>query len=121
MRRRFPRSLHVSVGDQVSDERCRLGDNDQRRGALPNNDHVETRLRVSNELMTTSPRRFLTTHAGSLVRPIELVESMISRELGEPIDDREYEETLRVAVQTVVTQQVQVGIDIISDGEFGKT
>jgi len=55
-----------------------------------------------------SEHRILTTHVGSLVRPAELRAS--------PSDDH-----LRQAVAQVVEQQKETGIDIVSDGEYGKS
>jgi 5-methyltetrahydropteroyltriglutamate--homocysteine methyltransferase len=39
---------------------------------------------------------------------------------GEPIDQAAYEQELRTQVVDVVARQAQAGIDIVSDGEFGK-
>jgi 5-methyltetrahydropteroyltriglutamate--homocysteine methyltransferase len=65
--------------------------------------------------------RILTTHAGSLIRPPELLGFLGKMELGEPYDQAEYEATLKSAVQDVVRRQAEVGIDVISDGEMGKS
>jgi hypothetical protein len=40
---------------------------------------------------------------------------------GEPFVQAEFEECLRASVAEVVGEQVRAGIDIVSDGEFGKT
>ncbi len=64
--------------------------------------------------------RILTTHVGSLPRPPELVELLRKRERGEPYDVNTFERTLADAVQAVVTRQVELGIDVVNDGEFGK-
>jgi 5-methyltetrahydropteroyltriglutamate--homocysteine methyltransferase len=64
--------------------------------------------------MKRSERRILTTHVGSLPRPPELLEAAASK-------NGTYEALLRQSVAEVVRQQVEVGIDIPSDGEFGKT
>jgi 5-methyltetrahydropteroyltriglutamate--homocysteine methyltransferase len=66
--------------------------------------------------------RILTTHAGSLPRPPELAALMVGRETGEPTpaDARPLPEQVREAVATVVRQQVDTGLDVISDGEMGK-
>lgn len=63
----------------------------------------------------------LTTHVGSLVRPPELVELLRRREHGEPVDETEHEQVLRRAVSDIVAEQVRIGIDVVSDGEFGKS
>lgn len=62
-----------------------------------------------------------TTHVGSLVRPPELAEILRAREHGQPVDQAEHEKVLRRAVADVVARQVQAGIDVVSDGEFGKS
>ena len=60
-----------------------------------------------------------TTHVGSLVRPPELVEFMRARLAGEDYDEEEFRERLVVAIQDVVGRQAAIGIDIVSDGEYG--
>jgi 5-methyltetrahydropteroyltriglutamate--homocysteine methyltransferase len=68
----------------------------------------------------TSKDRFLTTHVGSLPRPANLAEYETKRAAGEPVDEQEHDANLTAAVARVVTQQADAGIDVISDGEFGK-
>jgi 5-methyltetrahydropteroyltriglutamate--homocysteine methyltransferase len=65
--------------------------------------------------------RILTTHVGSLVRPPELVEVLRARENGESLDEKEFEAELAQAVDDVVRLQARIGIDLVSDGEYGKT
>jgi 5-methyltetrahydropteroyltriglutamate--homocysteine methyltransferase len=65
--------------------------------------------------------RTLTTHVGSLVRPPELVAALRARENGEPLGEAEFSEIVAEAVRDVVARQVRTGIDIVSDGEYGKT
>ena len=69
--------------------------------------------------MKRSTHRILTTHVGSLIRPQEL------RDLAPPgqppADSVQYRAGLRKTVADVVQMQAKVGIDIISDGEFGKS
>ncbi len=67
-----------------------------------------------------SQGRILTTHVGSLVRPPELVELLRTQSAGGEVDPSHYQRTLRDAVAAVVAKQVEIGIDIPSDGEFGK-
>jgi 5-methyltetrahydropteroyltriglutamate--homocysteine methyltransferase len=71
--------------------------------------------------MIRSTDRILTTHVGSLVRPPELVAILRAKENNEPVDEKTYEDCLRNSVAEVVRQQAEVGIDIVSDGEFGKS
>ena len=63
--------------------------------------------------------RILTTHVGSLIRPAELTAFLLKQQNGEAIDTAAYEECLRTSVADVVRKQAEIGIDIISDGEFG--
>ncbi len=64
--------------------------------------------------MKRSTDRILTTHAGSMIRPPEVLA------LGPDTDEPTTTATLRNAVAAVVRQQAELGIDVISDGEFGK-
>ena len=64
--------------------------------------------------------RILTTHVGSLIRPPKLIEFWRSIEDGKPYDEAAFEACLTESVAEVVRQQAEVGIDIVSDGEFSK-
>jgi 5-methyltetrahydropteroyltriglutamate--homocysteine methyltransferase len=65
-------------------------------------------------------QRILTTHVGSLVRPPKLVEFLHKIEDRQPYDMVAYEACLKESIEQVVRQQVDAGIDIVSDGEFSK-
>lgn len=67
--------------------------------------------------MHRSTDRILTTHVGALQRPPELSKAMTER--GEWAPDVLPE--LRAAVAEVVARQERAGIDVVDDGEFGKT
>ena len=71
--------------------------------------------------MKNSQERILTTHVGSLVRPAELAEFYRRMQDREPFDARAYEEVLRSSVSKVVRMQAEAGLDLVSDGEYGKT
>jgi 5-methyltetrahydropteroyltriglutamate--homocysteine methyltransferase len=71
--------------------------------------------------MKRSTNRILTTHVGSLARPQSLLEIMLAREQGQAIDDPAFQAGVADAVQDVVDRQLDAGIDIICDGEQGKT
>ena len=71
--------------------------------------------------MKRSTHRILTTHVGSLVRPPRLLELVRARNAGEPSDEQAYEQCLKDCVAEVVRQQAQAGIDVVNDGEFGKS
>lgn len=62
--------------------------------------------------------RILTTHVGSLPRPHPLLDAMKARLAGNPPPD--YERRVREAVAECVRKQVEVGIDVVSDGEQSK-
>lgn len=65
--------------------------------------------------MQRSTRRILTTHAGSLPRPDALIELYRNGAPAEVLEPR-----LREAVAEVVRRQVDAGLDVVNDGEFGK-
>src|SRR5580700_4060390 len=70
--------------------------------------------------MKTSTDRILTTHVGSLPRPDDLFELMLKRMDGDAVDEKAYAERVRRAVQDCLRQQVDAGLDIVSDGEMAK-
>ena len=70
--------------------------------------------------MKRSTGRILTTHTGSLPRPESLAQLMIARGQGKAFDAQELESIVHHAVAEVVKRQVDVGIDVISDGEMSK-
>ena len=70
--------------------------------------------------MRRSTDRILTTHVGSLVRPPALIEAMRRLDAGEALDPAEFGQLLRDSVRAVVREQAANGVDVPSDGEFGK-
>ena len=68
----------------------------------------------------TSRDRFYTTHVGSLIRPPELQEQIRAKQSGNNFDAQTFEKVLKSCVADVVAQQAKAGIDVVSDGEFGK-
>jgi 5-methyltetrahydropteroyltriglutamate--homocysteine methyltransferase len=70
--------------------------------------------------MKHSTDRILTTHVGSLIRPDDLRAFLAQKETGQPYDAKAYSQCLRENVEKIVRKQVEIGIDIVSDGEFGK-
>jgi 5-methyltetrahydropteroyltriglutamate--homocysteine methyltransferase len=67
-----------------------------------------------------STERILTTHVGSLVRPPPILEGMKARVLKKPYDQEQLARDIHVGVREVVRKQAEAGIDIPSDGEFGR-
>jgi len=74
----------------------------------------------SEKSMKRSTDRILTTHAGSLPRPADLVAMGEAIQDGRPVDAASYEARLAQAIGIVVREQAEHGIDIVDDGEFGK-
>ena len=70
--------------------------------------------------MKRSVDRILTTHVGSLIRPAAL------RELGATAAKdggnaaAQYPGELKIATDDVVRRQVEAGVDVVNDGEYGK-
>jgi len=71
--------------------------------------------------MRRSRERILTTHVGSLVRPGPLLPFIRAKQSGQPYDEPAYRECLARSVIEVVERQAAAGIDVPSDGEFGKS
>jgi 5-methyltetrahydropteroyltriglutamate--homocysteine methyltransferase len=71
--------------------------------------------------MKVSSNRILTTHVGSLPRSQAVVDLLFRREHGEPYDPNEFDSVMAQAVSETVQKQVEIGIDIVSDGETSKT
>ena len=64
--------------------------------------------------------RILTTHVGSLPRG-EMVSDVVQASEGDtPVNDELFDAVLTEAIETEVARQKQIGIDIVSDGEFSK-
>jgi 5-methyltetrahydropteroyltriglutamate--homocysteine methyltransferase len=70
--------------------------------------------------MQRSHERTLTTHVGSIVRPQSMLD-LASFRSGPPKDPVQYAQVVRDAVADVVQRQVAAGIDIVNDGEYGKS
>jgi 5-methyltetrahydropteroyltriglutamate--homocysteine methyltransferase len=71
--------------------------------------------------MKRSSERILTSHVGSLARADSLIPLLRLREQGQPYDCDDLARRVREAVTDVVRQQVEAGIDIVTDGEQGKS
>lgn len=70
--------------------------------------------------MKRSTDRILTTHVGSLPRPASLLALMKAKNEGRTVDAAALEAEVTSAVTGVVRKQVEIGVDVISDGEMGK-
>src|SRR5262249_44490630 len=71
--------------------------------------------------MKRSMDRILTTHVGSLIRPPQLQEFLRAKQAGKAYDQPGYQAYLKTSVAEVVRKQAEVGVDVVSDGEFGKS
>jgi 5-methyltetrahydropteroyltriglutamate--homocysteine methyltransferase len=70
--------------------------------------------------MQRSTSRILTTHVGSLIRPDSIRQFLRAKQKGEGYDAAAHAQCLKETVAEVVRKQAEVGIDVVSDGEFGK-
>ena len=64
--------------------------------------------------------KILTTHVGSLPRSQELSELIFLKDKNEEFDEVKFNSVIKKNVGDVVKRQLDVGIDIISDGEMSK-
>ena len=71
--------------------------------------------------MRRSTERILTTHVGSLIRPQPLLPFIRAKQSGQPYDEHAYAQCLASSVREIVQRQAAAGIDVPSDGEFGKS
>jgi 5-methyltetrahydropteroyltriglutamate--homocysteine methyltransferase len=69
--------------------------------------------------MKHSADRILTTHAGSLPRPPDLLDLIKSGDSA-MFEQRSSAERLQNAVSEIVRRQAELGIDVVDDGEYGK-
>ena len=70
--------------------------------------------------MLKSSDRILTSHAGSLPRPDDLIAVNAQREAGK-IDEASFQKELTKGVADVVRRQKEAGIAVPGDGEYGKS
>ena len=71
--------------------------------------------------MKRSTDRILVTHVGSLARPADLMEMLVARNEGKNYDSDALAKRTRSAVADVVQKQIECGVDIVNDGELGKS
>lgn len=70
--------------------------------------------------MKISEDRILTTHVGSLPRSKAVTDGVFAKENGELENEKALRKVIREAVHEVVRQQLEAGVDIVSDGEMSK-
>jgi len=71
--------------------------------------------------MKRSTERILTTHTGSLPLSPQVRHALGAKRRGEIYDQTVIDRTLATAIDEVVRRQIEVGIDIVGDGELSKT
>ena len=71
--------------------------------------------------MKYSTERILTTHAGALPLPTDLKLLHSERTAGKPVDEEAFNQRVSAAVADIVKKQIACGLDIINDGEQGKS
>jgi 5-methyltetrahydropteroyltriglutamate--homocysteine methyltransferase len=69
--------------------------------------------------MKRSTDRILTTHVGSLPRSQAVTDVLFAQEGNGPMPPNA-ERVITDAVADIVRKQVEVGVDVVSDGEMGK-
>jgi 5-methyltetrahydropteroyltriglutamate--homocysteine methyltransferase len=71
--------------------------------------------------MKRSTDRILTTHTGSLPRTTEVIELLVAEQQDRGARKAELNLAVGKAIAHVVQKQIESGIDIINDGEQGRT
>jgi 5-methyltetrahydropteroyltriglutamate--homocysteine methyltransferase len=78
------------------------------------------RAAYSVATMPRSSDHIVTTHAGSLPRPDDVVELIWSGIEGQEVDQAALDERLDRAVPEIVQKQRDAGVEVVSDGELSK-
>src|SRR5262245_19663585 len=71
--------------------------------------------------MRRSTDKILTTHTGSLPRPAKVVELLLAEKAKPGAQRATLDAAVADAVAGVVQKQLEAGIDVINDGEQGRT
>jgi 5-methyltetrahydropteroyltriglutamate--homocysteine methyltransferase len=93
---------------------------DQRAKSIRNISNAAANRAISFEGTFHMANRILTTHVGSLIRPQKFIDVLRAIENKETLPPGTYDNSLRESVAEIVRQQAEAGVDIVSDGEFGK-
>src|SRR5689334_22681360 len=70
--------------------------------------------------MQSSTSRILTTHAGSLPRPPELIRLLTSQFTGAAVDAQALAHAAAEASRASIARQIAAGLDVIYNGEMGR-
>ncbi|TLU66913.1 cobalamin-independent methionine synthase II family protein [Thalassotalea litorea] len=65
-------------------------------------------------------KAILTTHVGSLPREQQVVDLIFAREQGQAYNRAEFDHVMTAHVNQTVKKQLDIGLDIVSDGETSK-
>jgi 5-methyltetrahydropteroyltriglutamate--homocysteine methyltransferase len=87
----------------------------------PSSNPKSSRSKPARSARSTKHHHILTTHVGSLIRPPELQQFLKAQRDKLPYDEAAFEACLHNAVADVVRRQAEIGLDVIDDGEYGKT
>src|SRR6201984_746994 len=71
--------------------------------------------------MKRSIERILTTHPGALPQPADLKQMHTAKITGQSVDEAAFAKRVRGAVAEIIKKQLDCGLDIINDGEVGKS
>ena len=71
--------------------------------------------------MKHSQNRILTTHTGSLPRPVALVEILGAMARGESVDQTSLTRLANESTLNVIRKQAKAGVDVINGGEQSRT
>ena len=71
--------------------------------------------------MAAQDERIPVSHIGSLVRPPALIDFLEKAQEGEAYDEDGFQACLAGSVAEAVRLQAEAGIDVVSDGEYGKS
>jgi 5-methyltetrahydropteroyltriglutamate--homocysteine methyltransferase len=71
--------------------------------------------------MLRTDGRLVVSHVGSMVRPPAMIPYLQKAQAGEPYDKAAFEACLTDSVIEAVRLQVEAGMDVVSDGEYGKS
>ena len=71
--------------------------------------------------MKRSETRILTTHTGSLPRSPELQDLLRRREDQQSFDEAAFQASIRDAVGDILDRQQNAGVDVVNDGEQGRS
>ena len=71
--------------------------------------------------MLRADRRVVVSHVGSLVRPPAMIPYLEKIRDKESYDEAAFEKCLTDSVAEAVRLQAEAGIDVVSDGEYGKS